>query len=65
MPASSQTPLAYCQGRSCLLDEAPLALGIRDFLRRQDFNGDEAIEILVADFVSHTHPALPSFTMIS
>ncbi|HLM98519.1 MAG TPA: hypothetical protein VK335_04520 [Bryobacteraceae bacterium] len=31
------------RGQFCLLHKAPLAVSVRDFLRRQDFDGDEAI----------------------
>jgi len=40
------------------LAEGPLALSVRDLLRRQDFDGDETIEMCVPGFVNHTHPAL-------
>ena len=49
------------RGRFCLLHEAPLALSVRDFLRRQDFDGDKAIEVRVPGFVNHAHPALAQF----
>ena len=42
----------------CLLHEATLVLSVRDFLRRQDFDGDEAIAMCAPGFVNHTHPTL-------
>ncbi len=48
------------QGRGSLglLHEAALALGVGDLLRRQDLDGDEAVQVRVAGLVDHAHPAL-------
>ena len=44
-------------GGSGFLREALLALDVRDRFRRQDLDGDEAIEAGIARFVDDTHPS--------
>src|SRR2546422_6986453 len=38
--------------------EAPPALGVGNFLRRQHLDGDEAVQVGILGLIDHTHPAL-------
>ncbi|MBZ5582546.1 MAG: hypothetical protein LAQ30_10155, partial [Acidobacteriia bacterium] len=50
--------VAQRRGGLGFLHEAPLALGVGHFVRRQNFNRDEAVEVGVARLVDHAHTTL-------
>jgi hypothetical protein len=58
---SDDVGVIQCGSGLGLLREAALAVGIRHLLRRQEFDGHEAIEAHVAGTIDHAHPALADF----